>query len=233
MKAKKPFVFTSMSAIVLLAAVFGAAIVLIAVPRADQSAAFLQPSFAFKDDAVRKTLALVDGSRGVLTFCYGDQLKPGTDPKYVRSGYIHPLYGPDGEVLTDDSPADHLHHHGLFWTWPIIRTRGVKTGTWEPATPPLRQQFVRWIRRDIKDGAAALGVESVWKLDDKEIVARETAEFIVHSASALGRLIDVSLVIEAVGGPLEFQGQQDAGKGLRRAVLPRRSGVQRGRADDR
>ena len=213
MKSIKPFVFASMAPIVLLTAVFGAASVLAVVPATSQSAAFPQPSYAFKDDAALKTLTLLDGTRGVLTFCYGDQLKPGADPKYVRSGYIHPLFGLDGEVLTDDSPADHLHHHGLFWTWPIIRTRGVKTGTWEPATPPLRQQFVRWIRREIKDGAAALGVESVWKLDDKEIVARETADFIVHPAFPLGRFIDVTLVIEAVGGPLEFQGQQDAGKG--------------------
>jgi hypothetical protein len=194
--------FAAIGAFILLAAVFTSA----------QRAAPVS-GFSFSDDTVRKTLTLLDGSRGVLTFCYGDQLKPGVDPKQVRSGYIHPLFGLDGEVLTDDSPADHLHHHGLFWTWPIIRTRGFKTGTWEPATPPLRQQFVRWVRREIKDGAAALGVESVWKLDGKEIVARETADFIAHPAFDLGRFIDVSLVIEAVGGPLEFQGSQDAGKG--------------------
>jgi hypothetical protein len=183
---------------------------LLAAPRL---AAAAPPSFIFSDDAARKTLTIRDGSRNVLTFCYGDQLEAGVDPKQVRSGYVHPLFGLDGEVLTDDSPADHLHHHGLFWTWPIIRTRGVKTGTWEPATPPLRQHFIRWADKDVRAGAAALGIESVWKLDEKEIVARETADFIVHPAFALGRFIDVTLVIEAVGGPLEFQGQQDAGKG--------------------
>lgn len=197
----------------LVLATIGAAFVLVIIPAALQNAAFPQPSYAFKDDASLKTLTLLDGTLPILTFRYGDNLKPGLDPKQTRSGYIHPLFGLDGEVLTDDSPPDHLHHHGLFWTWPIIRTRGVKTGTWEPATPPLRQHFVRWIRRDVKGGAAALGVESVWKLDDREIVARETADFIVHPAFALGRCVDVTLVIEAVGGPLEFQGSQDAGKG--------------------
>ena len=209
MKSIKPFVFISIAPVVLLTATF----VLAVIPAASQNAAFPQPSYAFKDDASGKALTLLDGPLPILTFRYGDNLKPGADPKYARSGYIHPLFGPDGEILTEDFPADHLHHHGLFWTWPIIRTRGVKTGTWEPATPPLRQRFVRWIRREIKDGAAALGVESVWRLDDREIVARETADFIVHPAFALGRLIDVSLTIEAVGGPLEFQGSQDAGKG--------------------
>ncbi len=168
---------------------------------------------SFSDDPAAGALTVLDGGRRVLTFCYGDQLKPGVDPKQVRSGYIHPLYGLDGEVLTDDSPADHLHHHGVFWTWPIIRTRGVKTGTWEPATPPTRQHFVRWTEREVRDGRAALGIESVWKLDEKEIIARENARLVVHPVAGLGRFIDVTLTIEAVGGPLEFQGSQDAGKG--------------------
>ncbi len=37
--------------------------------------------------------------------------------KYPRTNYIHPLYGLDGEVLTEDFPSDHLHHRGIFWTW--------------------------------------------------------------------------------------------------------------------
>jgi len=37
--------------------------------------------------------------------------------KYRRCNYIHPLYGLDGEVLTEDFPADHLHHRGVFWAW--------------------------------------------------------------------------------------------------------------------
>jgi hypothetical protein len=192
----------------------GAAVVLAAIVVACRpTAAPPPPSFSFKDDSTAEILTLFDGALPVLAFRYGDQLKPGVDPKYIHSDYIHPLYGPDGIVLTDDFPADHFHHHGLFWTWPIIRTRGLKTGTWEPATPPLRQEFVRWLRREAKDGSAALGVESVWRLDGKEVVANETAEFIVYPASAFGRLIDISLTIEAVGGPLEFQGQPDAGKG--------------------
>jgi len=37
--------------------------------------------------------------------------------KYSRANYIHPLYGLDGEILTEDFPADHLHHRGIFWAW--------------------------------------------------------------------------------------------------------------------
>jgi hypothetical protein len=35
-----------------------------------------------------------------------------------RSDYIHPLYGLNGEMLTNDWPdADHPHHRGIFWAW--------------------------------------------------------------------------------------------------------------------
>ncbi|MHC4371942.1 MAG: DUF6807 family protein, partial [Planctomycetota bacterium] len=37
--------------------------------------------------------------------------------KYTRANYVHPLYGLDGEILTEDFPADHLHHRGIFWAW--------------------------------------------------------------------------------------------------------------------
>ena len=35
------------------------------------------------------------------------------DGRYERSNYVHPLYGLDGEVLTEDFPEDHRHHRGV------------------------------------------------------------------------------------------------------------------------
>ena len=43
------------------------------------------------------------------------------DPKYRRSGHIHPIYNPAGQSLTDDFPPDHAHQHGLFFPW--VRTQ--------------------------------------------------------------------------------------------------------------
>lgn len=37
--------------------------------------------------------------------------------QYPRANYIHPLYGSDGQIITEDFPDDHLHHRGIFWTW--------------------------------------------------------------------------------------------------------------------
>lgn len=167
----------------------------------------------FIEDAGRGTLTLKDGRNDVLTYRFGDQLKEGIDPKYVRSCYIHPLFSSDGQALTYDFPADHPHHHGVFWTWPAVKTRGQDTQTWHPASPSLRQHFVRWLKREAKKDAAELSVENVWKLDGREVVAREIVNLDVHAADRIGRAIDLKLRLEAVGGPLELQGASDQNKG--------------------
>ena len=165
------------------------------------------------EDTEKGTLTIRDGQTNILTYCYGDQLKPGVDPRYTQSCYIHPLFSIDGQELTDDSPADHLHHHGLFWTWPVVRTRGLTTATWEPKLPRLRQYFVRWPKRDATKGTYILSVENAWKLDGKEVVAKEIVTLEVHPADKLGRVIELELTIEAVGGALKLQGTHDQNKG--------------------
>jgi len=165
----------------------------------------------FVEDTGRGTLTLRDGRNDVLTFRFADQLKEGIDPKYVRSCYIHPLFSLDGKALTDDFPKDHLHHHGVFWTWPVVKTRGQDTQTWHPAS--LRQHFLGWLKREAKKDGAELSVENVWKLDGREIVAREIVKLNIHAADRIGRAIDLELRLEAVGGPLELQGAPDQNKG--------------------
>ncbi len=168
---------------------------------------------AFVEDPTKGTLTIRDGETEVLTYRYGDQLKSGIDPRYTQSCYIHPLFSLDGQALTDDSPADHLHHHGLFWTWPVVRTRGLSTSTWEPKLPRLRQHFVRWLNREAAKGSFLLSVENAWRLEGKEIVAKEFVTLRIHPADKLGRAIDLELTIEAVGGILELQGTHDQNKG--------------------
>jgi hypothetical protein len=166
---------------------------------------------AILEDVEKGALTVRDGQVDVLTYRFGDQFKKGLDPEQTRSCYIHPLYSLDGKVLTEDFPEDHLHHHGIFWTWPIVKTRGQDTQTWHPAN--LRQYFVRWHKREVKDGRATLSVENAWKLDGREVVAREIVTLHIHPVVDDGRAIDLELRIEAVGGPLTLQGTPDQNKG--------------------
>ncbi len=169
--------------------------------------------FSFHGDAGKGTLTLKDDGVDVLTYRYGDQLNFGVPAAYTRSCYVHPLNFLDGQVLTRDFPLDHLHHRGLFWTWPVVNVRGEKTQTWHPATPTLRQHFVRWSRREATVGAAVLGAEVVWKLGGEEVVAEESMTIRVHPADGISRAVDLEIVLRAVGGPLELRGSPESNKG--------------------
>jgi len=58
--------------------------------------------------------AVMEGTEKVLF--YQRQVKS-LNGKYGRCHYVHPLYNLDGDVLTEDFPADHRHQRGIFWTW--------------------------------------------------------------------------------------------------------------------
>lgn len=46
-----------------------------------------------------------------------EALPAGDSPYYRRSGFIHPLYSPGGQVLTDGFPVGHTHQHGIMNAW--------------------------------------------------------------------------------------------------------------------
>ncbi len=45
----------------------------------------------------------------------------GNPSYYQRSGFIHPLFAPNGTILTDDFPVGHIHQHGVFLA--LVKTR--------------------------------------------------------------------------------------------------------------
>ena len=70
-----------------------------------------------------------EGEKDVLFYRTGPN---SADGSYERSNYIHPLYGLDGEVLTEDFPEDHLHHRGVFWAWHQVLIGNKNMGdSWE------------------------------------------------------------------------------------------------------
>ena len=106
-------------------------------------------------------------NHGVIT----DEKVPARDSRRSRACYIHPLWGLNGEVLTDDFPKDHYHHHGVFWAWPHVEI-GIggkeKLDLWE--YKDIAQKFVRWLGRDAGPVAAVLGVENGWFVGDRKVM---------------------------------------------------------------
>lgn len=50
---------------------------------------------------------------------------------YDKSGYIHPLYTPSGEVITDDFNPDHPHQHGIMFAWRKVIFEGRESNGWD------------------------------------------------------------------------------------------------------
>ncbi len=135
-----------------------------------------------------RSLGLWEGDRPVLVYNHGVLSRRGVPADRNRSTYIHPLYGLDGEVLTDDFPADHYHHRGLFWAWPHVRTGGREYDLW--TIKGVHQRFERWLARETRGQAALLAVENGWFVGDQKILLERVWIF-VHQADDQARCIDL------------------------------------------
>ena len=52
------------------------------------------------------------------------------DTAYKRSGFIHPLITPSGNILTRVSPPDHYHHVGIWNPWTKVKIGNHVTDFW-------------------------------------------------------------------------------------------------------
>jgi len=76
-------------------------------------------------------LQLQIGDKKVLRYNHAVVPPPeGADPHYARSGFIHPLWSPAGEILTCIHPEDHIHHMGLWGPWTKTEFEGKEVDFW-------------------------------------------------------------------------------------------------------
>ncbi len=54
----------------------------------------------------------------------------GVAAHYRSSGHIHPVLAPNGESVTSEFPADHLHQHALFGAWVKTKFKGRNVDFW-------------------------------------------------------------------------------------------------------
>jgi len=160
--------------------------------------------FQFKEIGA-KSLGLWEGERPVLTYNFGEMSLPNVRAAGTRSSYVHPIYGMDGEVLTDDFPADHYHHHGLFWGWPHVRIGKREYDLWKMRG--IRIEFQRWVAKVATADGAKLGIENGWFVRDNQVM-KEQVSIDVQPTSEAGRNIDVSLTWTPIHEPITLGGAE-------------------------
>jgi hypothetical protein len=158
------------------------------------------------EDIDDKSLKLSDGQSPVLVYNHGvitNENVPEKDHRRSRACYIHPLWGLSGEVLTDDFPRDHYHHHGVFWTWPHIGIDGNQYDMW--AGDNIQDRFVRWICGEAGPVAAVGAVENGWFVGDKKVMI-ERVWLRVYKVSGNSRALDLEFTWIPTDRPVTLQG---------------------------
>lgn len=171
------------------------------------------PGFSLEDTG--HSLLLTEAGKPVFVYHYTLVQPPdGVDAHYQRLAYIHPLFGPNGEILTSDFPDDHLHHRGVFWAWPECTVGDRKIDVW--AMADARQIHEKFLKKEAGPDQAEIMVQNAWVWDDApdQPQVRETIGITAHPAEAGMRAIDFDMHFQNVSGKdVTFLGATDKGYG--------------------
>jgi hypothetical protein len=126
------------------------------------------------------------------------------DAKFTRANYVHPLYSLDGQILTEDFPADHPHHRGIFWAWHQIYVGDKKLGDgWSSKDISWDVYDAKVLTVDSQSRALQVGV--YWKSPlwtdaggKQKPFVEETTAITVHRAESDFRRIDFEISLLAL-----------------------------------
>ncbi len=166
------------------------------------------PAMRATRDRATGQIFICENQQPVLCYNYqtnypGDLLSRVKEPskKYAqaRSDYIHPLFGLNGEVLTEDWSVDHPHHRGIYWAWPEV-----DYGTNRGDLHALQKVFARptgKYRLQEELAFAEVEAENNWLWEDREPIVQELTLIRAQRAEpGRGRIIDLVFQFRALKG---------------------------------
>lgn len=84
-----------------------------------------------KADMKDGALTISVENRNLLRYWYTTVYPPvGIDSSFKRSGFIHPLWTPNGQELTRIQAPDHYHHYGIWNPWTHVLFEGDTVDFW-------------------------------------------------------------------------------------------------------
>jgi hypothetical protein len=100
-------------------------------------------------------------SQGIVLLTYQTAMTDvpeGVKEAFRKSGFIHPLKSPSGQVLTRIQPPDHYHHYGIWGPWTRTIVQGREVDFWNLGDGTGRVDFSRVISRTAQNGFATVTV---------------------------------------------------------------------------
>ncbi|HEX7583221.1 MAG TPA: DUF6807 family protein, partial [Prolixibacteraceae bacterium] len=171
-------------------------------------------SFSFAGKAQINMVVKQDGflfMEGSDSICFYQKSPKDKGGEFSRCNYIHPLYGSNGTRLTEDFPADHLHHRGVFWAWHqiLIKDKPVSDG-WELKT---FQQKITDLEFRLQKGIGILITTVEWKSplwkNGSEAYLKEKTIITMHPKTGNYRRIDFEIQLKALIDYLSIGGSDD------------------------
>lgn len=169
-----------------------------------------------------KALTIQIGKQPVLSYVYQTVSPPeGVDPLYKRSGFIHPLWSPEGEVLTRIQAPDHYHHYGIWnpWTltfvgkrevdfWNLMKGQGTVrfAGFVSQTEGPVFTGF-RSLQQHIDFGAKGGDAIAMNELFDVRAWNTGNSQFLIDYTSTLNTPLDSGILLAAYryGGGIGYR----------------------------
>jgi hypothetical protein len=102
-------------------------------------------SNSLRIDTANGELTISNSNHPLLTYVFSTVYPPpGIDTAYKKSGFIHPLCTPHGQILTRIQPPDHYHHYGIWDPWTHILYKGDTIDCWNLAARKGTQLFAKF-----------------------------------------------------------------------------------------
>lgn len=121
------------------------------------------------------SLTLHNGNMNLLQYNFKTVYPPaGVDTAFKRSGFIHPLWSPHGQILTRIFAPDHYHHYGIWNPWTEVLFEGDSVNFWYTKLKQGTVRFANFV--SIENGSVfsrfgALHEHVVFKKEGGEKVA--------------------------------------------------------------
>lgn len=165
-------------------------------------------------------LNIRSGNQDLLRYQFAHADPPaGVDPAYGRSGFIHPLWSPRGQVLTRIQPPDHYHHYGIWNPWTHVLFEGDTLDFWNLNKKEATVRFAKLLGRT--DGPVfseyeVLHQHVVLKSNQEKVALNEVQSVRVYEPSQNYYIADFTFRLSCAGkSPFRILAYRYAGLGWR------------------
>ena len=152
---------------------------------------------------------IVDGGRKI-GFYQKDDL--GTGKEKGRANYWHPLYLPDGTMITEDRPDDHPLHRGVFWAWHQVLINDRSIGdSWICKDIEVNVKDIDFQKTDRDKGQ--LETLSLWQSqlwENGKPFMEESTKYTFYTQKSNYNVIKIEITLKALADRVYLGGSDDS-----------------------